>query len=141
MAELAGLSIAANVAQFVVLGLQSAQYIYKAYKQTEDFINQRQELDAVSRGIGGSIDLITAIPDVTQSNKDLDDVLRLAKGLAHELEVMFARLRGYAGKGGRVARVELAVRSLWTKGEVKDLQERLLKLRDQISYHLILLSR
>lgn len=140
MAELAGLSIAANVAQFVVLGLQSAQYIYKAYNLTDDFIRERAELDTVSRSIGGSIDIVKALPEV-KHNRELTDIINLSKTLALELEAKLARLKACGAKGGRRARMELAMRSLWAKSDIKHLHDRLIRLRDQVSYHLVLLSR
>lgn len=51
MAELAGLSVAANVAQFAILGLNSVQYLYRAYNETDHFLKERDELDTIARNV------------------------------------------------------------------------------------------
>ena len=139
MAELAGLSIAANVAQFVVYGLQGAEYLYKAYNQTDDFVREHSELDAIARNIHTSARSIESAPEI-RGDQELGEVLAQAKALGNDLAVKFDKLKRYMTRGGRRAKAALAFQALWVKSDIERLHKRLVHLRDQMSHHLIRLS-
>jgi hypothetical protein len=104
MEALAGLSVAANVAQFVVYGLQSAKYLYKAYNQTSDFIRERSEVSAIIKSIHSSGDFLKAIPEV-KGDPELGEILGQAKLLADEIVSRFEAVDRRASKPLGKARV------------------------------------
>lgn len=140
MAELAGLSIAANVAQFVVLGFKGVQYLYEAYSQTDTFVSQHAELDAVTRSIHHCALEAQSSFDV-QEGPELAEILEQMHHLSRTLDEKLSELRKCVARGGRRARFELAIRALWTRSDIDQLRNRLVALRDQVSHLMVLLSR
>ena len=51
MAELASFSVAANVAQFVELGIEVGNYIYTAYKDREEFKSERGSIKDTTEAV------------------------------------------------------------------------------------------
>lgn len=139
MAELAALGVAANVAQFVVMGLKSADYLYRAYKDSRDFAQERAELEAIMSSVKSSASSIEAPPDAA-NGKELSALVLQSKEIAEELDEKLQKLRRTMTSSGRLARCEHALRALWTKSNIEQLQRRLIELRDQISHHLLVLS-
>lgn len=138
MEALAGLSVAVNVAQFVVYGLQSAQYLYKAYNQTSEFLDERSELSDITNGVRASGDTIKSIPEVKGDSelvKMIDQAGKLADNLVRKLEALDRRM------SGRLAKARVAFHALRVKSDIEQLLKRLVALRDQITSHLIILSR
>lgn len=138
MEALAGLSAAANVAQFVVYGLQSAKYLYKAYNQTSDFVHERSELSAITDTIRSSRDALKAIPEV-KGDQELGKALEQAKLLADELAGKFEALSRRASRP--LGEAQVASHELRVKSDIERLLERLLALRDQVTASLVILSR
>lgn len=143
MAELAGLSVAANVAQFVVYGIQGAQILYKTYRQTEDFTQEQSELASLARSMKTSVISLNVTLSV-QVDPDLKRMREQAESLASTLTTKFdkfAELQKGVERGSRRARIQLAVQSLWSRGDIDRLLERLTTLRNGISGHLIEMTR
>ena len=143
MAELAGLSAAANVAQFVVYGIQSAQYLYQAYRQTDDFVKDHSALATLARSIHTSVSDIEDVSGLSEIkiDQELGKILRCTDSLAKDLIEKFEKLEKCLARGDRWARIELAARALWSKSDIEQLLGRLTKLRDEVSHRLVVLSR
>lgn len=116
MAELAALGVAANVAQFLVYGAQGAQFLYKAYRQTDDFQQARAELEVLAHSAQTSLASLKAASDADVAlDLRLRTILSMALALAETLTQHIQDLhRCMAGKG-QVARVKLAIKSWWTR--------------------------
>lgn len=140
MAELAALSIAANVAQFAVYGLQSAHFLYNAYQQTDDFRQARARMEDLARNMQTSLTSIHAATDV-KVEPELEKSLKQAEELAQTLRTKFDDLDKCLAKGGWRGRLQLAVQSLWSKSDLAQLSQRLISLRDELGYQLIVLSQ
>jgi hypothetical protein len=136
----AGLSLAANLAQFVALGLRSAQYLYKAYNGSEDFANEQAEVDVIVRNVRNSARTIGASLE-PGTDRDLMELVDQTGHIARELEDVLEKLKLRASKGGRRARLELACHAFWYKSDIKNLQTRLIKMRDQVAYQLMVKSQ
>lgn len=116
MAELAGLSVAANVAQFVVCGIQGAQFLYRAYRRTDDFKNERSELESLARSMRTSVASLTAASDADiKSDRELMDILDKSTSLAQILAIRMEDLQKHVERDGRLDKVKLAVKSLWNR--------------------------
>lgn len=138
MAELAGLSVAANVAQFAVLGLQTVQYLYRAYNKTDGFLQERDDLDTVARSVRSSAEAIKNAPDGI--DQELKELVVRAGGAARELEEELRKLQHCAARDGRRAKFEFAWRAFRSRSDIEHLQNRLLPLRDQVTYQLVVKS-
>lgn len=138
MEALAGLSVAANVAQFIGYGLQSAKYLYKAYNQTDDFIRERSEMRAIVESVRSSGEALKAIPEV-KGNQELGEILEQAKLLADEL---VRRVNAVDRRASRpLGKAQLALHALRVKSDFAQLLNRLVALRDQVTASLVILSR
>jgi hypothetical protein len=143
MAELAGLSVAANVAQFVVYGIQGAQILCRAYRNTDDFIQEQSEMASLVRIVRTSVTSLDASSGV-RIDADLASIRDQAQSLASTLTAKFdkfAKLQEQVERGSHLTRLQIAIQSLWAKGDVERLLKRLMTLRDGISHSLVDMTR
>jgi hypothetical protein len=138
MEAIAGLSLAANVAQFVVYGFRGARYLYKAYDRTADFVREQSELSVITESIQTSGDVVRDIPEAAV-DAELSKILDQARLLADELLQQFEKLQRRASQP--LAKARIAVHSLRVKSDVERLLKRLTALRDQVTARLIILAR
>lgn len=141
MAEVASLSFAANVTQFVLLGMRAGNYLYAAYNDTEEFKSER----------GSSRDMIEAeqlmVKELqnrprlnTEATDPLLKILSRADDIADELLKKLRKLEEYAQKDAWYSRAVFAARSLFSKRDIEMLLRRLDSLGQQVSRHLVFLS-
>lgn len=143
MAELAGLSVAANVAQLVAYGIQGAQILCRAYQNADDFVREQSEIASLVRSVRTSVTSLDASSGV-RVDADLASIRDQAQSLASALTVKFdkfAKMQEQVERGSHLARLQIAIQSLWAKGDVERLLKRLMTLRDGISHSLVDMTR
>ena len=138
MAELAGLSVAANVAQFAVLGLQTVQYLYRAYKKTGDFLQERDDLETIVRNVRSSAEAIENSPGGL--GQELQKLVDQTGCVARELEAKLRELQNCGTSDRRRAKFGFAWRAFQTRSDIEYLQNRLLPLRDEVAHQLVVKS-
>lgn len=139
MAELAGLSVAANVAQFLVIGLKAANYLYEAYNDTEEFKARTTISNELSNDLRLSLQQLSADKDINQIDslkKLLGSSLRIAKKLSDELK----DLEKYSRQKDWIFRLRFSIKAFLSKGDIERLQGQLEGIRDQVSHHLVSLT-
>ncbi|KAI9147599.1 hypothetical protein HJFPF1_12628 [Paramyrothecium foliicola] len=140
MAEaLAGLSIAANVAQFVTLGLKGAAFIREVYASSDGVIAEQQELQAISEGVHSSCERLRKDASIV-SDSSLETLLQKATSLSRDLKHELTKLQRLAADQSYLGKIKLLVRATRKKGTIELLQRRLAKVRDQATFHLVSLS-
>ena len=143
MAEaLAGLGVAANIAQFVATGISGLNLLYKFYHSGSGLIEEQEELDTLSRDIQYCSHILKEAAEFGKwKSQGLEQLLKESNSVAGELQDQLEKLKDGARKGNCFHRLKRAVRAIFKKGEIKRLADRLIRLRDQISSHLLVLSR
>jgi hypothetical protein len=140
MAEaIAGLSLAANIAQFATIGLDLArktkELIHSAsglLKEDEELIKVVTNLKTVSQRIPVNLATSQAIP------KDLQELASTSEGLSDQLLQLLKKLQVRPGSKGRKREsFGRALSAAWYRSEIKELETRLYRVRDEISFHLI----
>lgn len=141
MAELAALGVAANVAQFACYALQTANYLYKAYSDNDDFKDDRERIDAVANHLDASLSQLQCHGSSSSTKrKDLDDLVKLSIKIGKKLTAKREKLAA-ADKTTWLSKAVFSARALLSKTEIERLLNQLVGLRDQISHHLITESR
>lgn len=141
MAELAGLSVAANVAQFVVLGMKAANYLYTAYNDTEDFKSERGSIRSMIEAVQLIVQELQKRPPLnTKATDPLVKILNRADDIADDLLKKLRKLEEYAKRDAWYSRATFAARSLFSKPDIEMLLKRLDSLGQHVSHHLVFLS-
>lgn len=141
MAELAALSVAANVAQFACYGLQCANYLHKAYKQTEDFKQDRERIDTVAEHLETTLSQLEQGIKAADDDKQLAKLVELSIKIVERLTAKQEKLKKAGEKDDWLHRALLSVEALRSRGDIERLLEQLVKLRDEITHHLVVLSQ
>lgn len=136
MAELVALGVAANVAQFACFGLQTANYLYKAYNDTGDFKDDRERIDAVANHLDTAVSQLLKHSASSTCNKDLAELVNVSVKIGKKLTAKREKLAA-ADKTTWLSKAVFSARALWSKTEIERLLNQLTSLRDQITHHLI----
>lgn len=139
MAELAALGVAANIAQFVTLGLQGAVLVWKVYESADGLLDDQKDLLLISQDVQERCRLLQAEPP-GHIDASLKKLLQSARKLATDLEAELNKLKRESD-AGPVLKVRQILRALRRKSKIEDIQRRLLILRDHIILSLLTTTR
>lgn len=137
MAELAGLAVAANVMQFVELGVKIVTQFNKLYAAARNGIDAVPDTRAITMDLSLCLNRLEkdSIAEPTDEDSSLLQLSQSCRKIAYELQTKLEAIAP-AGKGKREA-AQNAVRALWTENDIKDLENRLDGYRNQITMHLV----
>lgn len=144
MAEaVAALSLAANIAQFAGIGLDFTRKTRELMTSTSGLLKEHEEISKVMTDLSivtAGMSSHTASSDAAA--KALRDLVDTCSDLHGQLFRVFQRLEVQPGmKSRKRDSLRKASQAMWNKREIKDLETRLLKIRDEISFHLIAILR
>lgn len=136
MAEaLATIGLVSNVLQFVSVGITAVRMIHKLYKSPDDLSKADKELELLTR-------LLKTTLHQTQNNRqaevpdDLQTLITICGQLAEELLNILDGLKIDPEKDKRVESVKKTFKAYRKRQEIKDLSDRIEKIRVRICDHL-----
>lgn len=136
MAEaLATIGLVSNVLQFVSVGITAVRVIHKLYKSPDDLSKADKELELLTR-------LLKTTLHQTQNNRqaevpdDLQTLITICGQLAEELLNILDGLKIDPEKDKRVESVKKTFKAYRKRQEIKDLSDRIEKIRVRICDHL-----
>ena len=149
MDPFSALSVAANIVQFVVYGVNIVSKGNQLYKSTDGTLIENAELEeatvrlqGLSRAFQESLD--QSVPE--NSNAENDQSLRKicdeCKAVSHELVGKLEKLKvpnGHPYKKWKSFRQ--ALKSVWSKERIDELAQRLTNLRLELDSHVLLSLR
>jgi hypothetical protein len=140
MEALAAVGLAGNIVQFIHFGCSLIFEGRQIYISTSGLTEENTDLHTIAGNLNkfittfrvrnGDANLASlAVRCQEVAQKLSDAVSSLAE--RHELDPRYARYKA----------IRQALKSMWGKGEIKDLQQRLESLRDQLTLHLVSRTR
>lgn len=140
MAEaLAGLGVAASIAQFAALGLKGATLAWKCYESADGLLKDQEDLVKISQDLQERCRLLQAEPP-GEIDSSLAKLLITARELAIDLEAELMKLKR-ASDAGPLLKVLQILRVFRRQSKIGDIQRRLFRLRDQILLSLLAITR
>jgi len=143
MAEsLAAISLASNILQFVEMGVKLVSNSAKIYRSADGKLPQNAELEDLMIDLEWMTRRLLASKD--HAPKELHamrNTIETCLTLAGELRTVLQGLQLDRDKHRNVWRFASALLAARKSANVKDLKERIFKLRDQICAHLIVMLR
>ncbi|KFA55361.1 hypothetical protein S40293_05685 [Stachybotrys chartarum IBT 40293] len=133
---LAGLSIAANVAQFVALGIGAAIFLKDVYDSGHGLIQEHQELQRIATSIKQSF--ATLERDATSAvTSSLQPLLKDAVTMSRGMDLEFSKLQELALQRNFLGKSKLLFRAARKRKRIEDLHIRLIRMRDQVTAQLV----
>jgi hypothetical protein len=143
MAEsLAVIGLASNILQFIETGAKLVSNFAEIHNSVSGQLSENLELEDAISDVEWAYQKLTASQDVAALRSDplmklVDPCLALAGDLKSTLTTLKLNRDKYRG----IRSFVLAVTNFHKQAEIKEIQERVFRLRDQISAHLIVLLR
>ncbi|KAK3314328.1 hypothetical protein B0H66DRAFT_461305, partial [Apodospora peruviana] len=140
------LSIAGCIVQFVDVGLRFISTTVKVYQSVAGSLQEHTELDVVAKDLQKQCHAVSAASSTGSLSLDptLSEMLRQCDVLSVELQLIVdgLRLKGSDGDGRHRIASSLLVsaRAAGHKGKVKELEIRLVRMREQITFHLSVIA-
>ena len=137
MAEaIAGLSLAANVAQFVIAGVSVARFLHDVYQSSSGLTKHHEQLLLVAKNFKEASGNISKQGNVAWDS-DLARLMRECREVAKELSDDLESLKRRSSKSDRSQKVWMTVRAVWKRGRIEELSERLEKLTKPVALQLL----
>lgn len=141
MAEaLAALGAAASIAQFAVMGLKGAKFVLQSYKSADGLVKEMKDMQSIVQDIKSNYTSLLAQP-TEELDDNLRSILETSKKLAKDLAIELDRIRKVSEKKQHLARARHALRVLWKKSEIEDTQRRLVTMRSEVQFALVVALR
>lgn len=145
MAEIAGLSLAANIIQMVEFGAQFTMMAYRIYESGNDAIENLNSIQVLSRNL---ID-VTQRLETTSSHASASQADEALVLLSHECKETSEKLLGKLErvglpKSGKIKKrdaLRTAFKAQWNKSEIDALEKRLDSFRNQLTLHVVEILR
>jgi len=140
---IAGFNLAANIAQFAVIGLDLARKTKELLNSASGLLKEHEELrkvmtdlNALTKQIPANLAASSVIP------KGLRELRDTCENLYGQLFQLLKKLEVQPGtKGRKRESFRKAAQAAWSKGKIKELETRLCRVRDEIPFHLIVTLR
>lgn len=140
MAEaLASLGVAANMAQFVTLGLKGAVFLWGVYNSSDGLVKTQKEIREISHSVQASLKALKN-ESTLDCNRNIKAMLEMSIALNLELDNEFTKLQRLADGFSLFGKAKLLVRATWKRSAIEDITSRLEKLRSGIVFELVTLS-
>lgn len=138
MEALAALSLAGNIAQFAELSVKLVKTATKLYK--DEGIPDLVEIEAVNSDVQRMMQSIKS-DQASVHDTDLEFLSQMCIDVSNDLKTLLDSVK--VTKTKRMAResVSKAIKSHFQKGNIKALEDRVLRLRDQVCAHVAILIR
>lgn len=138
MEALAALSLAGNIAQFAELSVKLVKTATKLYK--DEGIPDLVEIEAVNSDVQRMMQSIKS-DQASVHDTDLEFLSQMCIDVSNDLKTLLDSVK--VTKTKRMAResVSKAIKSHFQKGNIKALEDRVLRLRDQVCAHVATLIR
>lgn len=134
MEPISALGLAANVFQFINIGLGIASESRKIYRSSNGNSTQNEELALIADDLHK---LIAQCSTKIVNDQDLQRLLDSCKETAKELLSVLQPLKVRNGPNRKWASIKVAFLSVWEKEKISDMRDRLGYLRDQANFHLM----
>ncbi|KAI1854630.1 hypothetical protein JX266_000748 [Neoarthrinium moseri] len=136
MAEaLAAIGLASNILQFVEVGITAVRSAHKLYKGADDLSKADKELELLTRNVKLTLHRIQHNAHVKLPD-DLRALITICGPLADELLSLLDNLKIDPEKDKRVESMKKTFKAYRTRHEIKDLSERIEKIRIRICDHM-----
>jgi hypothetical protein len=142
MAELAALGLASNVVQFVDFGIKLFRDGKELYESAQGSIAEQRELQAVTADLRDIVQKLH--PTVHPATQDDAALARLAadcEKLATELLGVLDKLKVKEGQNRKWVSFKQALALVLKEKEIRGLEQRLERYRDQLSKRLLYILR
>lgn len=139
MAEaIAALSLAANIAQFVVIGVDLTQKTKEILHSTSGLLKEDEELAKIVTDLRSVANQMpTKLAASNAISKPLRDLAADCEDLSIQLLGVLRKFEIQAEpKPRKRESLRRVARSLWERNEIKILESRLSRIREEISFHL-----
>lgn len=145
MAEIAGLSLAANIFQMVQIGAQFTMTAYRIYESGNDAIENFNSIQVLSKNLVEVIQrLEPAFPQASASQSD-EALVRLSHECKKTSEKMLETLeRVDLPKSGKIKKrdaLRTAFKAQWNRAEIDALGNQLDSFRNQWTLHVLEILR
>lgn len=141
MAEsLAALGVAANIAQFIELGIKAVSVITQVYQSSDGLTSDNREFALVANDLKQHLPTIlgdVAVPSDPQLKNLLSDCIEIATALEGEIKSITAP----EGGARSLSKLLLSARAFTKRSRIEELHQRMLRMRDQVSFRLDALLR
>ena len=135
MEALAILSLVGNVVQFVEFSSKLIAKSTELYRSSEGALGENIEVEAATNHL---VLLNSKIKDsaTTTSDDALDKLCESCKSTADELLAALDKVK-VKGKQNRWKSIRKALRSVWSKEQIRELEGRLARLREELNLHVL----
>ena len=139
MAEaLAGLGVAANVAQFVGAGLKVAAFLHEVYTSSTGLTKHHNELQLLSVNFQTASKRLKDIQSSPASRDgELQQLVEKCLEVSTELSQSLASLTRDSSRSDRTQKVRLMVKAVWMKGKIEELSSRLDQMTRAVAFQLM----
>lgn len=146
MDPLSALSVVAATLQFVDFSAKLLSQSYEIYKgKGGEFLDKSKALQEEKGSITVAEHLLTLNQEIRKSrdagNEDLQKLCDECNAVAHQILGGLNKLKGDGKKPTVWSSFRLALHTVWSRDEVKRLEQRLETYRQNISFHMIFVMR
>ncbi len=138
MEALASIALAGNILQFAEFGVKVVSIAKEVYKSSTGSLPEHQELEVIVRDLEQHFSSFNSGVD-TCGDPLILKLLETCKTLASELSLILQRVKPPNTQHNLVGSVRGSIRVLRSKGEIKDLERRLDRVRAEICARLLVL--
>jgi hypothetical protein len=134
------IGLVSAIVQFVDFGIKLVSKAHEIYESADGVLEENIEIEAISHSLQ-NVTVKLNIPTqpqgsgstaLTQVDRDIIDLANKSKAVADELSKVMGKLQ--VSKKSKMKSLGMAVKSVWKKSEIVDLEGRLVKIRDELSF-------
>ncbi|KAI9707887.1 MAG: hypothetical protein M1820_004493 [Bogoriella megaspora] len=142
MAEIAALSLAANIVQFVGFGASFISKVWSIYRNSRDSLEELSDLETMAEYLKLNLaDMnATGVEGQTDSQRSFHQLAKQCIALANEMTDGLRKI-GISSKNRKRDALKAAVRLVWKEDEIHSQQQRLESIKQQLSLHILVLLR
>jgi hypothetical protein len=140
MDALAAIGLSANIVQFVDCGIRWVSDTIELYNSANGALEENVELERVVEDLRALIRKIKAGSQFAGDRK-LQSLLVICSGLADDLMALLLSLKIDGSKNHKLEIVKKSIKTFRRKGQIKEIEQRLFKVRDQLCTNLAVLLR
>jgi hypothetical protein len=149
MAEtLAAIGLAGNIVQFVDFGIKVVSKGAHLYQSAEGALKENVELEHIvsdvkmlSQSLTSGAYSIALNRATSEDEKSLRNLADSCTQLTDELLAILKGIQMDGRKNRKLESIKKSLRSVWEKQRIRDLEDRLSRIKQQVCLHLIVLLR